>query len=367
MAIKGASLVVAIFATLMATTALAQQPASDEPRATVDNEGIVHIPAMAVPLSPYMSEEARQAFKKVTKADPSAKIDWETATFEEQRRYVDDKYRSLIERAKALYPVRISNREFAGVRTQVVEPVGGVRAHNQKRILINLHGGSYRYASAGLARLIEAIPVAGRGKFKVFSVDYRTSPNYKFPAAVQDVITVYRELLKTYKPQSVGIYGCSTGAALTAVAVAWIQREKLPRPGAIGLFCEGAIKDDQIEGDSYYLAPPLMGARVPRLHSAFRMNAYMADTDGRDPYVAPMASLDVLAKFPPTLLLSGTRDVGLSGILYTQSRLTQAGVQAELHVWEGMWHGFFSDVDLPESTEAYDVIGNFFDRHLRVK
>jgi acetyl esterase/lipase len=47
----------------------------------------------------------------------------------------------------------------------------------------------------------------------------------------------FRQLLKHYPPRNIGIYGCSSGGMLTAEAVAWFQKEKLPRPGAIGLFC----------------------------------------------------------------------------------------------------------------------------------
>jgi acetyl esterase/lipase len=44
--------------------------------------------------------------------------------------------------------------------------------------------------------------------------------------------------------------------------------------------------------------------------------------------------------------------------------LAEAGVDAELHVWEGMWHSFFSDPELPESQQAYRTIVAFFERHL---
>jgi acetyl esterase/lipase len=71
-----------------------------------------------------------------------------------------------------------------------------------------------------------------------------------------------------------------------------------------------------------------------------------------------------LAKFPPTLLISGTRDMALSAVLRSDDLLTRAGAVAELHVWEGMWHSFFSDPELPESKAAYAVIAEFFDRRL---
>jgi len=44
--------------------------------------------------------------------------------------------------------------------------------------------------------------------------------------------------------------------------------------------------------------------------------------------------------------------------------LTDAGVRTELHIWEGVWHSFFSDPELPESKAMYAVVARFFDREL---
>jgi acetyl esterase/lipase len=81
-------------------------------------------------------------------------------------------------------------------------------------------------------------------------------------------------------------------------------------------------------------------------------------------FEAPGAMAAALAKFPPTLLISGTRDMELSAVLRTNEMLGDAGVATELHVWEGMWHSFFSDPELPESQAAYRVMSRFFERRL---
>jgi acetyl esterase/lipase len=91
---------------------------------------------------------------------------------------------------------------------------------------------------------------------------------------------------------------------------------------------------------------------------------YFKGADPHDPLVVPGVSATVLANFPPTLLISGTRDFALSSVLRSHDLLVQAGVDTELHVYEGMWHSFFSDPELPESRAAYDVMARFFDRHL---
>ena len=54
----------------------------------------------------------------------------------------------------------------------------------------------------------------------------------------------------------------------------------------------------------------------------------------------------------------------MSAVVHSQALLTAAGVDAELHVWDGMWHSFFSDPETPEAREAYAAMVRFFDRRL---
>src|SRR6185437_5882889 len=94
---------------------------------------------------------------------------------------------------------------------------------------------------------------------------------------------------------------------------------------------------------------------------------YFSTANVNDPLVVPTNSPEMLAKFPPTLLITATRDFALSGALYSDIQLTKAGVDSELHVWDGLFHGFFYDSDIPESKEAFNIMVKFFDAHLATK
>ena len=74
------------------------------------------------------------------------------------------------------------------------------------KVLLNLHGGGFNSDSGSYT---ESIPIASYSGVKVVAVLYRLSPEAKFPAAVDDSIAVYKELLKTYKPEHIVIYGTS--------------------------------------------------------------------------------------------------------------------------------------------------------------
>ena len=257
-----------------------------------------------------------------------------------------------------LYPVKIRPARLGGVAVDIVEAAAA--PVDSRRVLINLHGGAFLWG-AGSGGLVESIPVASLSKIKVVSVDYRQGPEDRFPAASADVEQVYRALLRHHKPKNIGIYGCSAGGLLTAQSMAWFQDKGLPAPGAIGIFCAGVV---DMAGDSMFVGPLLMGHVADPNPAGFKAISYFDGADFSSPLVIPGTSGAVLAKFPPTLLISGTRDMALSAVLRTDELLTQAGVATELHVWEGMWHSFFSDPELPESKAAYAVMANFFDRRL---
>ena len=147
------------------------------------------------------------------------------------------------------------------------------------------------------------------------------------------------------------------------MSMTWFQKHNLPAPGAIGIFCAGAGGFARL-GDAAYTAGPLGEMRMTHGHVNMPRLGYFEGADMSDPLIAPVNSPEALAKFPPTLLISGTRGFELSDTLYTHEQLVKAGVDAELHVWEALFHGFFYNPDVPESKDCYNVIVKFFERHL---
>jgi acetyl esterase/lipase len=336
-------------------------PSAAAPAITVDQDGTAHFPPLDIPFSSFASAEALKTYLgKLAAPSLMGPTPQDIASVRENVTRVWTPY---LDRDIQLYPVTIETATIAGVATDVVTPVGGVAPKNRDKILINLHGGGF-FLGAHISGKIESVPIAGLGKYKVITVDYRQGTENKFPAASEDVAAVYKELLKQYKPKNIGIYGCSAGGFLTAEAMAWFQKEKLPLPGAIGIFCASA--GGWTGGDStYFTAPYERGMPIVKAsHPTVWDVAYFSDADMNDPLVSPIRSQEMLAKFPPTLMITATRDFALSSAVYTHSQLVKLGVEADLHVWEGVGHQFFMDPDMPESKEAYAVAVKFFDRHL---
>lgn len=328
-------------------------------------DGSVNVPAFALPFSAYTSPEARidmeqkfERLREMRKPEVVAAGAKAANPIQAQRELSDRVlFTPFLEAQKRRYAVAMASEKIAGVEVQVFQPKDGVSAANRNRVLINLHGGAFLLGWP-LVSQIESIPIAATGRIKVVSVNYGKFPEAKFPRASQDVAAVYKELLKTHKPSQIGIYGCSAGGILSSEAIAWFQKEKLPNPAAIAIL--SANLDPSFLGDSAFITPQL-GSYIAAPKGDKMPLPYFGDADRKDPLVSPSRDPAVLAKFPPTLLATGTRASDMSASTRAHLDLLKAGVDAQLALWDGLDHCFTYNPDMPESREAYGLVAKFFE------
>lgn len=350
-----AALVISL--TLDSAASLANEQHASASR--VDADGTIHVLAFDLPQSGFLSAETRAALVRQAKefkqleecaAGLTAPNDAAELQLCAQKYY----YGLIIPRQRSRYKVAIQPQMMGGVATEIITPVEGISSENRQRILVSLPGGGL-VGSGRLGGELLSMPIAAVGKIKVVSVTYRYAPNSfpAFPAATEDVAAVYGELLKGYKPENIGIYGCSAGGILTARSIAWFQKQKMPLPGAVGILCGGAFSF--AGNDSYHI----IFRGVQRLDPSL-----LEDSNSNDPLAYPGLDPAVMAKFPASLLITSTRDAAMSPALATHTLLVKLGVKADLHVWEGMEHGFLIEPDFTESRDAYDVIARFFSKNL---
>ncbi len=219
----------------------------------------------------------------------------------------------------AAYPANISSSTIAGVPVRVVSPLV-TPANKADRVLINLHGGGFTGDSGSLT---ESIPIANLTQTKVIAVLYRLAPEHPFPAAVEDAVAVYKELLKTYKPQNIAIYGSSAGAVLTPEVAVQIKLLGLPLPGALGVFSGGG--DFTRTGDSMYVygVQGLKGPPDTRPKGVLWLGVYVGSADPKNPVLSPLFA--DLHGMPATLFMTSTRDMLLSNTTILHRAFLRAG------------------------------------------
>jgi len=260
--------------------------------------------------------------------------------------------------ARKHFPANVQPKTIAGVKTDIITPLE-MPAANRRRVLINLHGGGFNGDSGSL---IEGIPISNLAKIKVVSVYYRLAPENPFPAAVDDVVAVYQELLKEYKPNNIGIYGTSAGGVLSAEVAVKLKQQGLPLPGALGLFT--MMADFRNPGDSVNLFTlnGFPGNLEPRHTESNTVSDYAGSTDLNDPVLSPLYA--DLQGMPPSLLVTSTRDLLLSGTTIFHRALLRSGNDAELVVFEALPHAFWYHFDFPETQECLELMAKFFDHKL---
>jgi monoterpene epsilon-lactone hydrolase len=325
-------------------------PAAPQDSATFDPDGTAHITRI-VPMPATISPEAQKWLQSLAeqKVGPPETL--------AQRRTHTDAWRKMDSaEARKFYPVNVEENTTAGVRTDIITPLSG---SDGKRVLINLHGGGFNSDSGSL---IEGVPIANLAKIKVVSVYYRLAPENPFPAAVDDVVAVYNELLKTYAPHSIGIYGTSAGAILTCEVAVRLKQLGLPLPAALGIFSGHADFSRASDSRQLFTLNGLPGGLEPIDSNHLPNDQYVGNTDRKDPVLSPIFA--DLHGMPPTLLVTSTRDLLLSDTATLHRAMLRAGVDARLVVFEALPHAFWYHFQLPETREALELMAKFFDEKL---
>ena len=258
------------------------------------------------------------------------------------------------------FGVSIEKDDIDRVTVYTVTPEK-VHPRHTDHLFLHIHGGGY-VLNGGDASVTEAAMVASRAGIPALSVDYRMPPEHPFPAAVEDVETVYRHLLESRSAGSIAIGGTSAGGGLSLAAVHRFIALGLEVPGAI--YAGTPWADLTKTSDSLFTNEGL--DRILVTYDGFLGAAARLYADGhdlKDPLLSPVYG--DFEGFPPTYLITGTRDMFLSDTARTHRKLRAAGVVADLHVYEGVAHAdYLILVGSPESNDVFAEVSAFFKKHL---
>jgi cation diffusion facilitator CzcD-associated flavoprotein CzcO/acetyl esterase/lipase len=203
------------------------------------------------------------------------------------------------------------------------------------RAILYLHGGAYVLGSPRTHRGLAA-QIAVAGAAPVHLLDYRLGPEHEHPAALEDALAAFRELVDTgLDPSSIVVVGDSAGGGLALALATRLRDAGEPLPAGLALLngwfdltCSGASMTFNRRRDAGL-------HRGWTLHSG---DLYRGAADALDPELSVLrADLNGL---PPTYVQVGTHDLLLTDSDQLVERLRGAGVEVSYDRFDGMWHDF---------------------------
>lgn len=267
----------------------------------------------------------------------------------------------LVDHLCTQYELTVTPETIAGVPCFRITPPHQPQA-KQDQVLLYLHCGGY-VLNPGKAGLVEALPLAGIGGYTIIAVDYRMAPQHPYPAAIDDAFAVYQELLQTTPASQIGIFGSSSGGAMSLIVPMMCQEKGIAQPSAV--MAGTPWSDLNKIGDTYFSHEGVDQTMVSYegwLKDAVRV--YAGDHDLKDPHLSPVYG--DYSNFPPLLLIAGTRDLFLSNTVRVQAKMLAAKRPVELIVYEGISHAqYFFFPDVPETKQHYRNVTAFFERYLQ--
>jgi len=213
-------------------------------------------------------------------------------------------------------------------------------------ILLLFHGGGYALGDIDTHDNIARYYCAHAGVL-VINVDYRRSPEHKFPAGVEDC---YAALLWAAghgdeigaNPARIAVTGDSAGGTFSA-ALCQAARARNGPSIAFQALVYPAL--DLSGGASYASRSALGGGEyfLSLKDIAWIREMYFADpaTEGMSPMASPLLAAD-LRGLPPALVITAGLDPLLDEGRRYHERLVAAGVASEYRCFDGTIHGFLS-------------------------
>lgn len=228
------------------------------------------------------------------------------------------------------------------------------------KAMLYLHGGAYCLGSPRTHRGLVSHLAAATG-IEVVVPDYRLAPEHPFPAARDDVLRCYRELLaRGIAAPDICIAGDSAGGGLALSLALRLRNENLPQPGALLLISPWV--DLTLSGASIHS----LQARDPMLHTSWvaqGASLYAGKTPLDHPGCSPLFA--ELRGLPPMLIQVGTEEILFDDAQRLAQRARAAGVSVELQVYQGMWHVFQAHAGILDTSDsAIDKMAGFV-RHCR--
>ena len=254
--------------------------------------------------------------------------------------------------------VSIRMDSLNGIAVAIYTPPTGIMS--DQAIGFYIHGGAF---ILGSSRDFLCADMCKRLGITIVSVEYPFSPAFPFPAAVSDCFHAYVGLTLKYPHLPILAFGSSAGGNLVLTTLLKAQTNHFKMPAAIALFSPWT--DITGSGDSYTSNRNRDAIITWKSQIKLCAKTYIGKNDPKNPIISPVYGT-YNKDFPPTMISTGTRDLLLSDCTRLYWNLRNSGIPVELRIWEGMWHAFDSEQNIPEAVKCRTEMSNFLKQFITI-
>ena len=248
-----------------------------------------------------------------------------------------------------------------GVKTEkLVNPAG-----NRETVLLQLHGVGYVLGQSDNHRkLTEKYGVLAEAG-EMYMVDYRLAPKDTYPAALDDAVVVYQELLAQGKSaDKIIVAGDSAGGNLALALSLYLKEHKLPQPAMLLLISPWTTVENNLPSRKTNAERDLiLGKNNPFMFNAVAKPVYSKGYKAKDPRLSPIYA--DLSELPPMLIQTGGYELFLDENLALAKKAAADGIDVTITIYPGMSHDFALLMpDLQDSVKSFAEIRDFVKRHI---
>lgn len=273
---------------------------------------------------------------------------------------------------------KINSKSVGAKKEELV--LGGIRTwkittpnSDPEKILLYYHGGAYQVGSPeGYYPMLTHM--ARETGFTIYIPDYRLAPEHYYPAQVEDGVKTFEALINEqgYSPEQIAFGGDSAGGNMSLVTLLKLKEDGKSLPSAI--ICISPWADPAATGESYNeemcAKDLLLGPVFTKMWNEFGLDGFAGyfvhedDLDADNPYICPIKG--DYANSPPIMIQVGGDELLLSDSRTLKKVFDRDGVTCEYKEWDGLWHVFHLEAEMPESIESFKMFGNFLNKHVGV-
>ncbi len=246
-------------------------------------------------------------------------------------------------------------------------PVEQLTNSKQKsgRVVLQLHGGGYIDGLGDLHRDFAVKQMVLSDAREGYMLDYRLAPENLYPAALDDAVAVYKELLtRGVDPKNLIVFGDSAGGNLALELSLRLKEKNLPQPAMLILLSPWTTLETDLPSRAGNSERDLiLGVTNPQMYNEVCNPTYGGKISLSDPRLSPIHA--DLTGLPPMLIQVGGHEMFLDEGIELLKKSAADELDVTLTVYRGMSHDFALLLpELDDSIKSFAEIKNFVNLHL---